>query len=728
MKRFFRILLGLLGVVVLLVLITAVALPLIYDTEDLKRLLAREAEARTGRELTIAGNLDFSVFPWLAVEVEDLSLGNAEGFGEQPMAKIGSARLGVALMPLFNKRVSIDQVTLDGLVLELAVDAQGRGNWEDLVRTSDDPATGEPGNSLLQGQRVAGVSLRNAQVSLRDAAAGGHYRLDGLDLTTGALGEGLPVPVDLSARVEDVVASVSWDLSLSATAQADLDSQRFTFESLQLMLTPTAPDGAPGAAIEAPKAELDLAGQTLDLPEFSLAWADLRAAGSLSATEVVDRPSFRAALRSEPFSPADLLRATGTDAPAMTDPEALRHARFDAEIQGTADSVEVGALALELDQSRFVGELSVRNFARPAVEFTLNVDEIDLDRYMPSAGDGETAQGGSAVPGRELRGQQLNGRLTAGKLRLAGLDFTAAQVGLALRDGKLRVHPVTAEFYGGRVDGELRLDGSGEVPKLSLEQVIDGVTFQRLVADLVDTEALSGMAMGTLRLSGSGADSDALLRSLGGDLGVTLTEGALEGVNVWYEIRRAMAMYKGLAAPDPEPARTVFTRLQLAATVEDGVLRTRELVGDLPYLTLRGNGSADLAESWLDLAMVAEVRNVPEIAQDPLAAELSGRSLPFRITGPLDSPALAVDIEALLKSEAAGMLLDKLLGTGEEEAGQSGGEGQERAGQRESTDGGSSAEPEEDPEDALKRAAAGALLQILGGQSSEEEEEDDGSG
>jgi AsmA protein len=185
---------------------------------------------------------------------------------------------------------------------------------------------------------------------------------------------------------------------------------------------------------------------------------------------------------------------------------------------------------------------------------------------------------------------------------------------------------------------------------------------------------------------------------------------------------------KGLAAPDPEPARTVFTRLQLAATVEDGVLRTRELVGDLPYLTLRGNGSADLAESWLDLAMVAEVRNVPEIAQDPLAAELSGRSLPFRITGPLDSPALAVDIEALLKSEAAGMLLDKLLGTGEEEAGQSGGEGQERAGQRESNDGGSSAEPEEDPEDALKRAAAGALLQILGGQSSEEEEEDDGSG
>ena len=54
------------------------------------------------------------------------------------------------------------------------------------------------------------------------------------------------------------------------------------------------------------------------------------------------------------------------------------------------------------------------------------------------------------------------------------------------------------------------------------------------------------------------------------------------------------------------------------------------------------------------------VRNVPELANDPLTAELSGKQLPFRITGSFDNPSFALDFESLLKSEATGLLLDKL--------------------------------------------------------------------
>ena len=79
----------------LLAVLAAALLPLVFDEEDLKGAISAEVHRQTGRELSIEGALDFSVFPWLALEVGDLSLSNAEGFGEQPLAEIGQGRVGV---------------------------------------------------------------------------------------------------------------------------------------------------------------------------------------------------------------------------------------------------------------------------------------------------------------------------------------------------------------------------------------------------------------------------------------------------------------------------------------------------------------------------------------------------------------------------------------------------------------------------------------------------------
>ncbi|NNK38774.1 MAG: AsmA family protein, partial [Xanthomonadales bacterium] len=310
-----------------------------------------------------------------------------------------------------------------------------------------------------------------------------------------------------------------------------------------------------------------------------------------------------------------------------------------------------------------------------------------------------------AMPQQELQGQEVRGQLNAGKLRMAGLEFSDAEVGIAIRDGKLRLNPLTAGFYDGRYSGDIALDGSGTVPVLSLDEKIDAITFQRLVADLVDNESLSGTAQGHVRLTGRGKSSNEVLGSLQGDLALTLDEGALEGINIWHEIRRGMALYKGLPPPEPEPKRTVFSRMQVAADVADGVVTTRTLVGELPFLTVRGDGAIDLGQSRVDLGLVAEVRNAPELAADPLGSELGGRSLPFRISGPLEDPKLSVDWEALLKSEATDMLLDK-LGLGAKESGQ------------ETEDGGTE---EAAPQDALEETAKGALFDLLKGKDKDKD-------
>ncbi|MBT8058398.1 MAG: AsmA family protein [Gammaproteobacteria bacterium] len=704
MKRIFKILLGLLGAVIVLLVLAALVLPLVYDKEDLKAAIAQGVRDQTGRDLSIDGALDFSVFPWLALEVADLSLGNAEGFGEQPFAEIGEARIGVALMPLLRKQISVDEITLDGLQLNLAVDARGKNNWDDLAATEESGTAADTGPGLFSSKRVAGLNIRDANVDFHDRQAGAHYLLSGFSLRTGALGDDKPVPLELETLLEDVAAGTRTAIDMGATAAIDLEAERYVFDELDLLLTIQSADREQPVRIRAPQLSMDLANQTLQLDEYSVELAKLETRGALSARGILEDPVFDGSLSVAEFSPAELMRALQMEAPATADPQVLQRASITANLSGSGTQLTLSDLTMELDQSRFAGEMSIRNFDRPAIGFTLEVDEIDLDRYLePAAEDSGSEE--VAMPQQELRGQEVRGQLKAGKLRMAGLEFSDAEVGIAIRDGRLRLNPLTAGFYDGRYSGDIALDGSGALPVLSLDEKIDAITFQRLVADLVDNESLSGTAQGHVRLTGRGKSSNEVLESLQGDLALTLDEGALEGINIWHEIRRGMALYKGLPPPEPEPKRTVFSRMQVAADVADGVVTTRTLVGELPFLTVRGDGAIDLGQSRVDLGLVAEVRNAPELAADPLGSELGGRSLPFRISGPLENPKLSVDWEALLKSEATDMLLDK-LGLGTKESGQ------------ETEEGGTE---EAAPQDSLEETAKGALFDLLKGKDKDKD-------
>ena len=227
MKGIFKILLGLVGAIIVLLMLAAVLLPLIYDEEDLKQAIAAETRRQTGRDLSINGALDFSVFPWLAVEVSDLSLGNAEGFADRPFAHIGEAWVGVALLPLLRKQVAVDEITLDGLELDLAVNANGENNWDDLSAASESESkpSAEAEDSLFSAKRVAGLNIRDARISFQDQQTGSDYRLSGFSMQTGALGDGEPVPLELAAFLEDLATDASATISLSATVLPDLQAE-----------------------------------------------------------------------------------------------------------------------------------------------------------------------------------------------------------------------------------------------------------------------------------------------------------------------------------------------------------------------------------------------------------------------------------------------------------------------------------------------------------------------
>ena len=708
MKRLFKILFGLAGGVVLLLVLVAVLLPLIYDKEDLKKAIAGQVYKQTGRELSINGALDFSVFPWVAVEVGDLSLSNAEGFGDQPFAKIGNARVGVALMPLLRKQISVDEITLEGLELALVVNEKGQNNWDDLASGEEPGLVEESSPGMFSSQRVAGLNIHDAKVEYRDLESGSHFRLSDFSMKTGTLGDDKPVPLELQALLMDVSAGSRAEFGLAAMAAIDLETERYLFDDFELTLALEAGEGSQSILIRAPQLSLNMAAQTLDLDSFTAELAGMQADGTFSARKIIDDPAFSGALNIAEFSPANLLQALQMDVPATADPTALQTASFSTNLSGSNTRFALKDFKMKLDQSLFSGEVNVMNFDQPKITFQFAVDEIDLDRYMAPASEASGSED-VAIPQEELQGQDVQGQLKVGILQMAGLEFSDAEVGILIRNGKLRVNPLTAGFYGGRYSGDIVLDGSTSVPQISINENIDSVAFHQLVADLVESESLSGTGMGHVRLSGRGESSSEVLSSLEGNVGLTLVEGALEGINIWYEIRRGWALFKAMAPPEPEPNRTVFSRMNMVGVVENGVIDTRELIGELPFLTVRGDGPIDLGQSQVGLSMVAEVRNSPELGKDPLASGLAGKSFPFKISGPLDAPSLSVDWAALLKGEATDMLIDKLgLGSKDPQEGAAPGE-----------------QGDEETKAGLEETAKGALFDLLGGKNKDKDKDQD---
>src|SRR5262245_4824182 len=119
---------GLIGLIVI-----GLVLVLVFvDPNDYRDDIQKIVKEKTGRELTLSGDLKLSVFPWIALEAGPASLGDAPGFGPEPFLSIKHARLGVRLMPLLGGKVEVGNVRLDGARIRLITDEQGRDNWADL--------------------------------------------------------------------------------------------------------------------------------------------------------------------------------------------------------------------------------------------------------------------------------------------------------------------------------------------------------------------------------------------------------------------------------------------------------------------------------------------------------------------------------------------------------------------------------------------------------------------
>jgi AsmA protein len=227
----------------LLMLVLAIFLiPMLVDPNDYRQAITELVQEKTGRELRLDGDLKISVFPWLGIRTQQLSLAQPAEIGGQ-MVKVETAQLRLKLMPLLSKQLEIDTVILEQPTLRLITLENGISSFTGLAGAADSSGPVTPaasgsvqkpvisegadtasGTDAAVALVVSGVEITDANVLWDDRQAGQKYEVNDFNLTTGNLLGADLADISLSGLVIDAADPTPINLKLDGKARIDADT------------------------------------------------------------------------------------------------------------------------------------------------------------------------------------------------------------------------------------------------------------------------------------------------------------------------------------------------------------------------------------------------------------------------------------------------------------------------------------------------------------------------
>ena len=682
MKKLIKLIFGLLVLLFVVIVAAVVILPLVINPNDYKPQIIEAVKQQTGRDLVIEGDIGLSVFPKVGLDLGKTSLSNAPGFEAASFAKMEAVNIQVALMPLLDQKVEMDEIVLQGLALNLQRNKQGVTNWDDLVekqektekqaKTETEKAPSD--KPKLESLAIGGVRIEDANIIWQDDQNGQRYEIRSFNLISGPLTEGDPVDIELNSTFFSKDPAVEGQIVLTSVIKADVDQAMYTLTDMKLTLDAKGkilPNGQAKLTVMANPVMVNLKEQTLQVSALDVSTLGMGITGNVNGKSIMgDKPQFNGKIDIAEFNAREVIKSLGQPEPQMADSKALTKVGASFDLSATTTSASLGNLKASLDDTNITGKLAVTDFSSQAVTFDLTLDQLNLDRYMPPAGAEATGGKQQAAPaasqpapaagaGKEpelfpvetLRKLNANGVARIGTLTTNNLKVTDVVVKVNANGGKVNVKP-SASLYQGKSDADVTIDASKKTPALKIGANLAGVQVEPLLKDMQGDAKLAGATNAKLNVTAAGNTESAIKKTLNGTANFSFTDGALVGVNIAKIIREGMAKLKGKStAASNEPERTDFSSLGGSAKITNGVIDNRDFSMQSPLLRAKGAGTADLVKEQLDYEVEVAIVGTLQGQGGKELEQLKGVNIPVKVTGPFSKPSYKPDLSAVVSDQ-----------------------------------------------------------------------------
>ena len=615
MKTFLKIVAGL---VVLLVISVAVFL-YTFDAENYKQEITVLAESATGRPISIEGELDISLYPWIGIKVSGVTVGNTPGFSNQVFATIGQLDVQIKIVPLLQKRLDVEKLVLHAPTVDFEVNAAGENNWSDITGTTQSSAA--ESKFGLAGLAIGSIDLKDARFTWLDANSGRQFKISKMSLGTQAIEKGQPLPIEFKARVES--SQPEWVAAISAKTELVLnrDSAVFDAKGIKLSAKALLPGTEIGKLSLAMVADstIDLKTQTAKLNNAKLGMLGMVLAGTFDVENLFSVPVIQGPVKVKKFEAGKLAKHLKIDMPQLASAQSLKNIALTAKFKTDFDSVQLDNISASVDQSKLTGFVHVTGLSQPVIRYELKADTINLDDYRPVKAGPDRNE--PALPLAFIRAAELDGVLEVETAAVGDLEVNQLQITSAIENGVVKANPIVMRVHGGEVSAALQFDAH-DTPALLLTAEIRQVdaksTINPLLNNIIGDEApvLDGWVNADVNLSAKGFSMPALRTSAQGTIRFNMTKGTIKGIDFNYASQsvvidyaqrndfRVSRTFNDEYVPD---SVTQFNSLSATFKVSKGKLVNDDLLMISEPVNVTGSGSIDFVNGKLDYRPVIDM-------------------------------------------------------------------------------------------------------------------------
>lgn len=710
--------LGLLFLGLLLIVIgLGFALTHLFDPNDYKDEIQQLARDKANLELKLNGDIGWSLFPWLGLELTDATLASADS-PDKPFADLRLLGLSVRVLPLLRKEVQMSDIRVDGLNLTLQRDAQGRGNWEGVgkpAQAATPPTTGNDNTAPASSQPapaesaasqpikldIDSLTISSSRIGYQDAASGRQFSAEGIELSTGAIREGASIPLKLSAFFGINKPVLRAKTELQTSLRFDRALKRYQLEDLKLAGEASGEPFNGKTLTFATQGQLllDQAAQVAEWNSLKLTANQLRAIGELKLRDLDKTAQLQGGLSIAQLNLREFLSGLGVELPAMRDANTLQQFELSTRLAGTPTSINLNDLSLKLDASSFSGSLAVSDFAKQALRLQLKGDKLDLDRYLPpkdqdaSAGvarkneiKGAVAAAGKSgstplpnsptqqawsneqlLPIEQLRKLDVQADISLGQLTLNKLPIESVLLKAKAQGGVLNLQEMRGDLYGGNFAVTSQLDVRPAVPLLTAQKQLTRIPVEKLIEAQGEKAPIKGLLDLNADVRTQGNSQKDWIDALNGKASFNLSQGVLVEANLEQQLCQGIAtLNRKSLSSEPRGKDTPFEELDGNLIFRNGVASNPDLKARIPGLTVNGKGDVDLRVLGLDYRIGIVIEGDKGAMPDP-ACQVNQRyadiEWPLLCRGPLELGAKACRLD----KDGMGKVAAKLAGNKLEE-------------------------------------------------------------
>ena len=600
MKRFALLILVVIG----LIGIAIAAAPLIAATEMSKRRIANQIEEWTGHPVTFVGEPKVELFPFLSLTIDNAKIGGGAGPDGEPFVTMEKLTCKLRLLPFLIGRAEVAEFQLVRPIFHLTVDAEGKANWVPRKKSLASEARTTATPDQIAAIKLGRFKVVDGTIIYDNRQDDRHEQLNRLrlDLRWPELAE--PVSgigaFDWRDELVEFNIAVSQPLDLIA---GNASPARFAIASAPVRVSFTGT--ANGLAA------LQLEGET-----------------------TVTTPSVRRVvewlgvpMESGPILGAGLIEGDlNWIGPSLTFPTA--HIELDGNV---AD----GSVSIDLSEQR------------PRFQGTLALEKLDLSAYLETLQARTNTDGGWQLAPAEmplLDLADLDIRLSAGEILIGSVRLGKSAAAVTVNDGRLDVDLGEAQFYGGSLEGDARVEAEEAAATATARIAVDKLPAAAALADLFGLSMIEGATSARITLEGDGETWGDFAEALKGTAHVEISDGALIG----FDLGQLAALSGGydVADPAPDSGTVPLTSLTADLVLADGKLTGDDIVVAGDGFTITVGGEVSL----IDLGVRARGVLNAERSQGGAGQR---RDIPFVVSGSWLSPFLLPDYERLIRRGAS---------------------------------------------------------------------------